>query len=407
MKKSTKHKAQRSSREALIGKTRLGVCVCALCFVLCSFARADTITFTGTGIGLRGCTIQGLQGGQVQYLDPAGARQRRPIAQVEALGFDGLPELDQAEAAILTEDFAGGIRGLLKALLKAETDVQRLWIRTRLARAHDLNGEYVPAAGHLAAVFMMSDDVSWRDLRPVAQVNESSYPAAKESLDNLQAALRKVKSSELKRDVETMLKNVQPVADRLAKEWTGATIAAGSTFSGLTREEITGDSAAKPATSMPAPDQGTPPAKPSDSTAPALPAPVAAAPANPGDPRSPQAIDALLAAGQHEKAVVLCAEIEKNPGDRDLAHFLYQYGRALSLASRRKDAAVMLTRCAILYPDSPDAGPALIETAMIYRDEFRKPEVARRLLERVIADAERNQQTASAALARELLASLK
>ncbi len=385
----------------------LGTGLFAFCFLLSAFASADTITFTGTGIALRGCTIQGLQGGQVQYLDPSGARQRRPISQIESLGFDGLPELDQAEAAIATEDFNMGIRALLRALLKAETDLQRVWVHARLAQVHDLNGEYVQAAGHAAEVFMLAEDVTWRELRPVSPVNEPPYPAAKDSLESLQAAARKVKSGELKREIDVMLKVVQPVAEKLARSWTGGAIAAHSTFSGLTREEITADgSAAKPpvqpATTKPGTAAAAMPAEP----VPAKPALATAAPTS-NDPRSSQVIDNLLSAGQHAQALTLCVEVEKNPGDRDLAHFLYQYGRALSLSARKKDAAVMFTRCAVLYPDSPDAGPALIETAIIYRDEFRKPEVARRLLERVIADAERDNQQSTATLAKELLSSLK
>jgi TolA-binding protein len=345
----------------------------------------------------------------VQYLDPAGSRQRRPINQVESMGFDGLPELDQAEAAVAIEDFPGAIMSLLRAAVNAQTDLQELWLHARLARVHDLNGDYVQAAGHAAEVFMRSDDVAWRDLRPVSSINEPLYPAAKEALDRLQSAARKVKSGELKRDIDVMIKNVQPVTERLGQQWTGGAIEPGSTISGLTRAQIAGEQPA--AASNGAPVSRAPaaesPAVAAPESAPDKPAPAPAEQPGAGDPRSPQAIDALLAAGRHAQALTLCAEIEKNPGDRDLAHFLYQYGRALALASRKKDAAVMFTRCAILYPDSPDVGPALIETAMIYRDEYRKPDVARRLLERVIAQAQDDAQASTAALARELLATLK
>ena len=121
------------------------------------------------------------------------------------------------------------------------------------------------------------------------------------------------------------------------------------------------------------------------------------------DPRSAGAIDRLLAANRAAEAVALCQDIEKSPGERDLARFLYQYGKSLSLAGRKPEAAVMLTRCAVLYPDSPDAGPALIETAIIYRDEYHKPAVGRRLLESVIAQSEGDAQSPAANLARELL----
>jgi tetratricopeptide (TPR) repeat protein len=365
-----------------------------IALTLAAAAYPDTIIFSGTGVSLRGCTIQSIQGGQVLYLDASNARQRRPLNQVDALGFDGLPELDQAETAIAQEDFDTGVRALLRAMLAAQTDQQKLWLHARLARVHDLRGEYVQAAGHAAAVFLRSEDLYWKDLRPVSPVNQPSYPAAKEAFDNLQAAARKVKSGELKGETEVMLRTIRPIHEQLAQSWTGEAVAANSTFSGLTKEEILGEAerATKPAETAPVA---------SDSAKP----PVAPPTARSGDngPQSPEAIENLLAAGRSAEALALCQQIEKDPGARDLARYLYQYGRALSQTGNKRDAAVMLTRCAILHPDSEDAGPALIETAIIYRAEFRKPEVGRRLLQRVLADAERDGRTTTAMLARELL----
>ena len=369
-------------------------------------ASADTITFTGTGIALRGCKIVGVQGGQVAYSDPNGQRQRRPLEQVEALGFDGLPELDQAEAALSQQDVAGGLWPLLKAALRAQSDVQRIWVHARLAQVHDLRGEYVQAAGHAAEVFMLSDDVAWKSLRPVSSVNTPTYPAAHEAMDSLEAAARRVKSVELQREIETMTRLVQGVHARLAAEYKGPAIERGSTISGFSRELVASSDKQPPegAAAVAQPPASANPATTRSTTA-AQPAPPPAATADSSDPRSPGAIDQLLAASKASDAVKVCEDIEKNPGDRDLAHFLYQYGKALSQANRKADAAVMLTRCAILYPDADDAGAALIETALIYRDEFRRADVGRRLLEKVIADAQASgdERSAAATLARELL----
>jgi tetratricopeptide (TPR) repeat protein len=389
----------RNRQPSIVNHQSITALVSLLLFV--GPALPDTITFSGTGVALRGCTIQGIQGGQVLYLDTNNARQRRPLEQIDALGFDGLPDLDQAEAAIAQEDFETGVSALLRGMLSAQTDLQKLWLHARLARVHDLRGEYVQAAGHAAEVVMRSEDLYWKDLRPVSPINQPTYPAAKEAFDNLQAAARKVKSGELKGEIEVMLRAVRPIHERLAQTWTGGAITADSTFSGLTREEILGEApaATKPAEPAPAtvdsskppvapiPAEGTPPAAGSGQSA----------------PQSPEAIESLLAAGKSAEALALCQQIEKDPGERDLSRYLYQYGRALSQTGNKRDAAVMLTRCAILHPDSEDAGPALIETAIIYRDEFRKPDVARRLLQKVLADAERDGQTATAMLARELL----
>jgi hypothetical protein len=379
---------------------RFDVSIALASLLFAQLVRADTVTFTGTGIALRGCKIQAVQGGQVSYTDPNGQRQRRPLEQIEALGFDGLPQLDQAETALADQNLDAGLWALLRALLSAESDVQRIWIRARLSQAHDSRGEYVQAAGHAAEVFTLSDDVSWKSLRPVSPINTPSYVAANEALESLQNAARRVKSAELQREIETMTRLVQGVHAKLAAGYTGPAIERGSTVSGFIRADVlANEQQPKPGSTPIAATPAAPAVIPS--IAPSVPA------EDSNDPRSAAAIDRLLAAGRAADVVSLCADIEKSPGERDLARFLYQYGKALSQADRKGEAAVMLTRCAILYPDSDDAGPALIETAIIYRDAYRKPDIGRRLLERVIADAQSragdDAQSAAANLARELL----
>ena len=111
--------------------------------------------------------------------------------------------------------------------------------------------------------------------------------------------------------------------------------------------------------------------------------PGGAGPPAPGEGRaSAAAIAALRAAGHATEAPGACARVERRVGRRDLGRFLHQSGRALVGAGRPRDAAVMFVRCATLYGDSPHAAPSLIETAIIYRDIFRDPTTARRLVER-------------------------
>lgn len=401
----SQHMAQRPRSASRRLATATAVLVQAF---ITSTAWSDTITFSGTGIAMRGCTIQAVQGGQVSYTDASGQRQRRPIEQVEALGFDGLPDLDLAEAALADQNLNDGEWALLRALLKADNDVQRLWIHARLSHVHDLRGEYVQAAGHAAEVFAISDDVTWKSLRPVSPVNAPGYAAAHEALDSLQAAAKRVKSAELQREIETMTRLVQGVHDKLSADYKGPPIARNSTVSGYPRETVLARDR-RPSDAELA--VGATPQPTTSTTAPVAPVhaptPVPLAQeADSSDPRSAGAIDRLLASGRGSDAAALCAEIEKNPGERDLGHFLFQYGKALTLAGRRGEAAIMFTRCAILFPDSADAGPSLIETATIYRDEFRKPETARRLLQLAIANAERDNQQAVAMLAREILDTL-
>jgi hypothetical protein len=68
--------------------------------------------------------------------------------------------------------------------------------------------------------------------------------------------------------------------------------------------------------------------------------------------------------------------------DQDLARLVHAYGAALAGGGRPADAAVMYSRCAILFPDSPYAAASLIETAVVYQQFYQRPETARRLFER-------------------------
>jgi len=407
--------------------------VIALALVLASPLRADSITFSGSSIPLPGCVIEGWQAGQVLYRDRSGSRQRRPLEEIRALGFDKLTALDEAEAALANDDVAAGLEKLLVAMVAASTDVQRTWIHARLAQVHDGRGEYVQAAGHLGALAALSDDGYWRTLEPVSPQNEPDYAAAKEALENLQRASRSVKSAELKAAIERLLWQVQPIHDRQAKAYRGPRLEPGSTVSGIAKSKILAgeaeapvpppsDAPVPPPAAAPVPSPaGAPPAatRPGEPQRPAPPPRVASPPASTSPaarpappsasasdgPRDPDGIDPLLGKGQWAEALARCETAAGDPkalAARDLPHFLYQYGMALSRSRRPRDAAIQFTRCAVLFPEAPDAVHCLIETAVIYRDEYRKPQVAARLLARAISDATTRGDDAAAALAREL-----
>ncbi len=95
-----------------------------------------------------------------------------------------------------------------------------------------------------------------------------------------------------------------------------------------------------------------------------------------------RSIDALLESEHWAQAVAACERVARRVGKRDLGRFLHQYGRALAGDRRPRDAAVMFVRSATLFGDSPYAAASLLETAIIYRDVFRDPATARRLVER-------------------------
>jgi tetratricopeptide (TPR) repeat protein len=370
-----------------------------------STAAGDTITFMGSNIPLRDCRIQALRGGSVHYLDGNGRRQQRSLDQVSALGFDGLAELDQAESALNAGDLEPGFNMLLVAMLKAQPGLQRLWLHVRLWQAHTNRGEHIQAAGHAAAVMSLSDDPHWRGLEPAANMNEPAFPAAKESLESLQSALKSVKNADLRASIDRMIRRVQPVHDRLARRYTGPPIPAGSTISGVSTHDLARlmdqarpVPAGHPATEAPAPRREDSPrdaAASRDDLAGSF-----------TDPGSPQSLDALLGAKRWLDALAACERIAVDPGtDRELGHFLFQYGIALDGAGRAEDAAIMFARCAVLFPESPDASQSLIHIAIIYRDHHRQIEQARRLLQRAAEHAAAHGHDAAAMLAGELLGS--
>lgn len=376
-------------------------------FALTGSAHADSITLDGSSIPLRGCTIRAIQNGRVYFLDSRNRQQHRPLEEIEALGFDGLEQLDQAEAWIAEGLYANAIDHLLLAALRAQTTLQRLWVEQRLARVHNYQGEYVQAAGHAAAVFLIQDDPYWQRLSPRGEVNAPPYAAAKEAMDLLNRAGRKVTSSQLQRAVREMTRRIRPVHDRLAAAYQGPPIEPGTTISGILKSQI--DKPPSEAATPAAPDQpkgGEQPAPPRTVKPIKQTPPPALTPSRSADPDSAEAIDRMLTAVRPVDALAICERVAEAPGDRDLSRFLYQYGMALAGVGRDRDGAVMFARCAVLFGGSSFAAPSLIETASIYQTVYRQPRTAQRLLERAVATATAQGQPEVVKRARRLLGTL-
>jgi tetratricopeptide (TPR) repeat protein len=372
---------------------------------LCNSAVADSITFTGSSIPLKDCRIQAVQGGTVHYFDSRGQRQRRELDTITALGFDGLPQLDQAERALDQRRLDAAFIAFLTAMTGAKSDLQRMWVHVRLSNLHAQRKEYVQAMGHAAAV-LAGDDAYWLRLDPRATPPEqTAFAAVTEALENVQLARRKVAGVEIKIALDRMLAQLQPLHDRLAKTYSGPPLASGGTISGIGIADIPtlaaelANDEKKTEIAEPAHDGAQPQAAPratslSDELSPAL-----------TGPDSPQAVDSLLGMGRWSDALESCRRIEQDPGERDLAHFLFQYGSALAKSGNMADAATMFSRCFVLFPDTIDAPHSLIQTAIIYRDEFKRSDVADRLLQRAVNLAEANDHASAAMLARELMTS--
>jgi hypothetical protein len=253
--------------------------------------------------------------------------------------------------------------------------MQRLWIRAMLCQTHDILGHYVQASGHFAAIMLLDNHASWQRLAPTGQPNEPSFAAAEEAMTLLRAAQRVTDNRQLSNVLNELVQKIEPIHRRLAASYTGPRIEPGTTISGIAISDIEQmeiDQIDNQANDSLDDEQTTPSRS------------VSVEPASESAPSStsPAAIDRLLDQQQWREALELCQRAAEQPGRRDQAELLYQYGRALLGSEQPADASVMFMRCAILHRGSPFASRSLIETAVIYRDYFQQPSTARRLLDR-------------------------
>jgi hypothetical protein len=368
-------------------------------------AGADTITLEGSTIPLRDCTIQEIRRGHLTYLDAADRRQRIPLDHVAALGFEGLAPLDDAEAALAAHDYAGAIGTLLDAALAADTPTERIWVHARLSRTHDALHQFVQAAGHAAAVFLLEDDPYWARLAPLSDPDTPTFAAAAEAMQLLGEAQRRVRNVQLVRAINDLIARVRPVHDSLKPHYTGPQIRSGSTLSGFDRGLIRerGGMALvprRPPDAAPEPDKAQEPVHESSSGGGAGSPRPAADPAPLPRDRTPDAIDALLHGGQPSAALAACEAVSADFDDRDVGRFLHQYGLALAGVGREPDAAVMFLRSATLHPGGGFAAASLIEAADIVRGVYHNRAAAIRLLQRAESTAARLDQPDIATRAR-------
>ncbi len=402
--------------------------LCVVLAILCaaSIASADAITFRGSTIPLRGVTVQAIRAGDVFYLDRNNRQARRGLDEISQLGFDEIPQLDQAEKALADSDHDAALRLFLQALMTADSTVQRLWIHMRLSRVHDFRDEYVPAAGHAAAAMMLEPNAYWRILEPTCQPIEPTYPQAVEADDLLREAARQVTDGTLQQTLARMREVVLPIRKRLGDQYNGPPIAHGSTWSGFSRKQIEAGTILRDTSNAIADEKPEPVATPkaeyatdaddaqTDSKQPdaAFDAPSVSRRPDTGPARvvdteasdkAADEIDDLLEAGEYAAAVNRCEAAARDAGDRDIARLLYQWGKALAGAGKPRDAAVMYTRCAVLFRGTEYGLESLIETAMLYRTEFRQMATSHRLLRRAIELADVQGRETAADKARKLL----
>ena len=373
-------------------------------------AQADSVTLArDRSSAIVGCRIQIISGGRVFVQDKDGKLLEFSLAEIQSLQFDELPLLAEAEPLLSARRFADSIPLLLRAAVDAKTNAQRIWALAQLSKAHAAAGQYVEAAAHAASVYALDDSAHWESLEPKAPDPATpqtvSFTAAAEAMDRLQRARSAVSNIDLRASIDRMTVIIQPLYRKLADSHKGDPYRPNATMSGIPTAVIRGEQPASASTAAPAPAEnaGTPPSSSPGSTAKRPSQPTrAAAPS----PVSADEIDSLLASGDFAKATAACQAVARNPGDRDLGHFLHQYGRSLLGSGQRDEAAVMFARCALLFAGSLPSEQSLIALANIYATDYRKPETARRLLNRAIDSATARGDSATVSAANSALDSL-
>lgn len=383
-----------SSAEQTLPSRLHVVIAAATCALLCHWTfRVAADTVTAGGSVARDVEVQTIRAGKVFYLDSAGALVQAPVEAVESIRFDGLTELDDAQRFMSRQQWAEALPKLLVAMSKAEGDAEELWLHAKLAETHGHLGDFIEAAGHAGAVLDADPHQVWLALVPAGELNEPTFYTTGEAGYFLKRARRNATDPAVVQAIEGLLAQIEPVAQEIAGQ-DARQYRPGSTISGILIREIAAPRAPRePGEGGGAPRNAVDQAR--DATASRLPT---------AGPESPASIDGLLEEGEFIAALAICQRVAENPGDRDLAQFLHQYGQALAGSARAADAAVRFMQCAIEFPATTYATWSIIETAIIYREHFDKPDTADRLLTLAITLADQQGNDAAAERARALLA---
>jgi len=385
-----------SSRASILRRARTfasGFTIVCL-IVTPKFASADSL-FLGNS-EIEDVSFQFFRGGKLFYLDSSRRIEQVPVEDIGRLKFDELPRLDDAERALSRGDLDDALDELLASMARAQSDVQRTWLHARLAGVHDRLGDFLEAASNAAAVWTSDSNPAWARLAPTCDVNKPTWYSAAESRYHLLRAQRAADDTELSLVVAELLAIVEPLYAAQREQNPRREYRDGSTVSGILLRDLTGGWPGHNRTQRPA-------AHETEDTSPAAP------PRNlpPASPDAPEAIDAAIERGEFDAALRILDRLSDNPGDRDLAQYLFQYGVALAGADRPREAAVRFMQCAAHFPGSRWQALSVIETAVIYRDVWKKPETARRLAERALETGAALGDEAIVERAEELVSSLE
>jgi len=357
---------------------------------------ADTVSAGGSLY--ENVQVQTIRAGKLFYLDSAGNLLQAPVEAIERVRFEGLTELEDAQRLMSKKQWEQALPKLLVGMSKAKGDAQELWLHAKLAETHGALGDFIEAAGHAAAVLDIDPVPVWLSLVPSGDMNEPTFYSTGEADYFLKRARRKATDAEVVAALDALIAQIEPIADEIARE-DARRYRPGSTISGILIREI-----ARP---LPPREPGAGGGDASESTTDAgerMDGPQPPSSSELTGPQSPAAIDGLLEDGEFVAALAICQRVAENPGQRDLAQLLYQYGRALAGSTREADAAVRFMQCAIEFPSTSYAIRSIMETSAIYREFYQKPDTADRLLLLAVAMAEEQGDAAAAELARAMLA---
>lgn len=342
-------------------------------------AGADEIKLGGFWI--KDVSIQGIEGGQVLYVNRVGTELSRPLGGVQGMRLTNFPQLGQAEEAAERGDRRGEIEKLNHVRSRTNTQWLRNWVGYRLVAGYNDLG--------MAAEAM---DVYLRLAMEQAPVYYLAHPP----LESVGRADKGTQEQLRQRIAETMelLDPSQAAAVRQLLEAISPDTPLGG--AGLDGGDPSGGQAAT--TQNPAGNGEPPPTTPSALHL------TLAKDLDVGDP-----VTIMLIHGQFEEALSQANKLMENDGEK-LPMRLYQRGIALlNLAQddnddpkRYQDAGLSFMSVVAYFPKSSYVAPSIVEAGLVHQ-RIGRAGIARKLLDQASAILDPEDDPRYAARLQELL----
>ncbi len=185
-------------------------CVGLLLFILTTTAHADQLLLSG--IAQPGVEVFNITGGKVVYLSAAGTEISTPLAEVDAIYIDALPQVQQGDAAMTAGEPAEAVPLYRAALAAAgRKPWQQQWITARLVASQDAAGMGAGALESYAALLTSGADPALAMSPPIASVSVLT-DAEKQRLAPVMQRITRSAPPALKAVVAELSKAATPVA---------------------------------------------------------------------------------------------------------------------------------------------------------------------------------------------------